>query len=246
MSEPETETPFRLPPCLLTEPKNLRYIHFFYLYEYVYLIFSVFPARIRNGATNSLPDSFLSPPPGLEQSFSSTPTPGSPTNRKGSNPAAFRIKLKAFPCYPCSGYNLGISVVDPLVIREEQRSYETGNYAFNNKFWQNLKFKWQNYWFKWQNYWFKWQNYWFKWQNYWFKWQNYIFKWPNYWFKWQNYWFKWQNYGFKWQNYWFKWQNYIFKWQNYWFTKCNYKVIVPVYAVCYINVRLRRYVLYVV
>jgi hypothetical protein len=26
-----------------------------------------------------------------------------------------------------SGYNLGISVVDPLVIREEQRSYETGN-----------------------------------------------------------------------------------------------------------------------
>ena len=138
MSEPETETPFRLPPCLLTEPKNLRYIHFFYLYEYVYLIFSVFPARIRNGATNSLPDSFLSPPPGLEQSFSSTPTPGSPTNRKGSNPAAFRIKLKAFPCYPCSGYNLGISVVDPLVIREEQRSYETGNYAFNNKFWQNF------------------------------------------------------------------------------------------------------------
>jgi hypothetical protein len=26
----------------------------------------------------------------------------------------------------CSGYNLGIDLVDPLVIREEQRSYETG------------------------------------------------------------------------------------------------------------------------
>jgi len=26
----------------------------------------------------------------------------------------------------CSGYNLGIELVDPLVIREEQRSYETG------------------------------------------------------------------------------------------------------------------------
>ena len=26
-----------------------------------------------------------------------------------------------------SGYNLGIDMIDPLVIRHEQRSYETGN-----------------------------------------------------------------------------------------------------------------------
>ena len=28
----------------------------------------------------------------------------------------------------CSGYNMGIETIDPLVIREEQRSYETGVY----------------------------------------------------------------------------------------------------------------------
>jgi len=33
-----------------------------------------------------------------------------------------------------SGYNMGISVIDPLVIREEQRSYETGVYILPNPY----------------------------------------------------------------------------------------------------------------
>ena len=43
------------------------------------------------------------------------------------------ISLLTQPIVIFSGYNLGISVVDPKIIREEQRSYETGRLFVNCK-----------------------------------------------------------------------------------------------------------------